>query len=137
MSCVTVYQAAPYHRKNRQSAHVPLWEADCFALRHSYGGFGKRRCARKYAEQFTGINRVGSVSELVSGKATRSDCSPDRRPGAYGGTLVLRQNPDADVLGCDANDEGENDRSLTTSDTKPDRSTGACCSANTRNGASA
>ena len=29
-----------------------------------------------------------------------------------------RKNPDADLPGCDADDEGENDRSLTTSDTK-------------------
>jgi hypothetical protein len=31
---------------------------------------------------------------------------------------VLRQNPDADLPGCYADDEGENDRSLITSDTK-------------------
>jgi hypothetical protein len=36
---------------------------------------------------------------------------------------VLRQNPDADLPGCYADDEGENDRRLITSDTKPDRST--------------
>jgi len=35
--------------------------------------------------------------------------------------LVLRQNADADIPGCNANDEGEDDRSLTVSDTKPDR----------------
>ena len=33
-------------------------------------------------------------------------------------TLVLRENPNADLPGCDANSEGENDRSLTISDTK-------------------
>ena len=33
-------------------------------------------------------------------------------------TLVLRQNADANLPGCNADDEGENDRSLTTSDTK-------------------
>jgi len=32
--------------------------------------------------------------------------------------LVLRQNPDADLLGCNADDEGENDRGLTATDTK-------------------
>jgi hypothetical protein len=32
--------------------------------------------------------------------------------------LVLRQNPDADLPGCNANDEGENDRGLTAADTK-------------------
>ena len=37
---------------------------------------------------------------------------------ATSGTLVLRQNPDADLPGCHANGEGENDRSLITSDTK-------------------
>jgi hypothetical protein len=31
---------------------------------------------------------------------------------------VLRQDPDADFLGCNADDEGENDRSLTATDTK-------------------
>ena len=31
---------------------------------------------------------------------------------------MLRQNPDADLPGCHADDEGENDRSLITSDTK-------------------
>ena len=36
--------------------------------------------------------------------------------------LTDRQNPDADLPGCHADDEGENDRSLITSDTKPDRS---------------
>jgi Integrase core domain len=36
------------------------------------------------------------------------------------GTLVLRQNPDADLPGCYPDDEGENDRRLITSDTKPD-----------------
>jgi hypothetical protein len=40
---------------------------------------------------------------------------------------VLRQDPDADLPGCNADDEGENDRSLTASDIKPDRSTGAHC----------
>ena len=38
------------------------------------------------------------------------------------GTLVLRQNPDADLPGRYPDDEGENDRSLITSDAKPDRS---------------
>jgi hypothetical protein len=33
-------------------------------------------------------------------------------------TLVLRKNPDADLLGCNTNDEGENDRGLTATDTK-------------------
>jgi hypothetical protein len=32
--------------------------------------------------------------------------------------LVLRQNPDADLPGCNADDEGENDRGLTATDTK-------------------
>ena len=32
------------------------------------------------------------------------------------------KNPDANIPGRYANDEGENDRSLITSDTKPDRS---------------
>jgi hypothetical protein len=31
---------------------------------------------------------------------------------------VLRQNPDADLPGCIADDEGENDRGLTATDTK-------------------
>jgi hypothetical protein len=35
------------------------------------------------------------------------------------GTLVLRQNPDANLPGCNVDDEGENDRRLTP---KPDRS---------------
>jgi hypothetical protein len=34
------------------------------------------------------------------------------------GTLVLRKHPDADLLGCNADDEGENDRGLTATDTK-------------------
>jgi hypothetical protein len=72
--------------RRRESAHVPLWEADCFALHHSYGGSGKRRRARKYAKQLTGINRVGPISQLVRGKATRPDCSPDRRPGDTDGS---------------------------------------------------
>jgi hypothetical protein len=42
------------------------------------------------------------------------------------GTLVLRQNPDADLPGCHADDEGENDRSLITSDTKTTRHRLAC-----------
>jgi hypothetical protein len=67
------------------SAHVPYREADCFALRQSYGGSGKRRRARKCAKQLTGVNRVGPVSQLVRGKATSLDCPPDRRPGdTYG-----------------------------------------------------
>src|SRR5262249_46045856 len=37
---------------------------------------------------------------------------------ATSGTLVLRENPDADVPGCNADDEGENDRGLTATDTK-------------------
>jgi len=69
----------------RDSAHVPNREADCFALRHSYGGSGKRRRAWECAKQLTGVNRVGPVSQLVCGKATGPDCPPDRRPGdAYG-----------------------------------------------------
>ena len=36
---------------------------------------------------------------------------------------MLRENPDADVPGCNADGEGENDRGLTATDTKPDRST--------------
>src|SRR5215472_405858 len=46
-----------------------------------------------------------------------------QRDTATSGTLVFRENPDADVPGCNADDEGENDRGLTTTDTKPDRST--------------
>src|SRR5262249_42465484 len=41
-----------------------------------------------------------------------------QRNTATSGTLVLRENPDADVPGCNADDEGENDRGLTTTDTK-------------------
>jgi hypothetical protein len=41
-----------------------------------------------------------------------------QRDTATSGTLVLRENPDADVPGCNADDEGENDRGLTTTDTK-------------------
>jgi hypothetical protein len=37
---------------------------------------------------------------------------------ATSGALVLRQNPDADLLGCNADDEGENDRGLTATDAK-------------------
>src|SRR5262249_49777890 len=37
---------------------------------------------------------------------------------ATSGTLVLRQDADADLPRCNADDEGENDRSLTTSDSK-------------------
>jgi hypothetical protein len=37
---------------------------------------------------------------------------------ATSGSLVLRENPDADLPGCNADDKGENDRSLITSDTK-------------------
>jgi hypothetical protein len=37
---------------------------------------------------------------------------------AASGTLVLRQNPDANLLGCNADDEGENDRGLTATETK-------------------
>ncbi len=36
---------------------------------------------------------------------------------------MLRQNTDADLPGCNANNKGENDRSLILSDIKPDRST--------------
>jgi hypothetical protein len=32
--------------------------------------------------------------------------------------VVLRENPDADVPGCNADDEGENDRGLAATDTK-------------------
>jgi hypothetical protein len=35
---------------------------------------------------------------------------------------VIRQNADADYPGCAADDKGENDRSLITSENKPDRS---------------
>jgi hypothetical protein len=72
---------APISARKRDSAHVPYREADCFALCHSYGGSGKRRRARKYAKQLTGVNRVGPVSQFVRGKATGPDCPPDRRPG--------------------------------------------------------
>src|SRR5215472_3671835 len=41
-----------------------------------------------------------------------------QRDTATSGTLVLRENPDADVPGCNADDEGENDRGLTATDTK-------------------
>src|SRR5262244_3760281 len=41
-----------------------------------------------------------------------------QRNTATSGTLVLRENPDADVPGCNADDEGENDRGLTATDTK-------------------
>ena len=37
---------------------------------------------------------------------------------ATSGTVVLRENPNADLPGRNADSEGENDRSLTTSDTK-------------------
>jgi hypothetical protein len=40
---------------------------------------------------------------------------------------VFRQDPDADLPRCNADDEGENDRSLTALDIKPDRSTGTRC----------
>ena len=36
-----------------------------------------------------------------------------QRGAALSGTLVLRQNPYADLSGCHADDEGENDRSVT------------------------
>jgi hypothetical protein len=39
------------------------------------------------------------------------------------GPLVLWQNPDADLPGCNADDEGEDDRCLTWRTAKPDRST--------------
>jgi hypothetical protein len=41
-----------------------------------------------------------------------------QRGTATSGALVLRQDPDADLLGCNADDEGENDRGLTATDTK-------------------
>src|SRR5439155_1022419 len=43
-----------------------------------------------------------------------------RRPPitAASGTLVFRKDPDADLPGCNADDEGENDRGLTATDTK-------------------
>jgi hypothetical protein len=37
--------------------------------------------------------------------------------------VVLWKNPDANIPGCHADDEGENDRSFITSGTKPDRLT--------------
>jgi WD40 repeat protein len=40
---------------------------------------------------------------------------------------VLWQDANAGLPGCNADDEGENDRSLTASDIKPDRSTGTRC----------
>ena len=40
---------------------------------------------------------------------------------------MLRQDADADLPRCNADDEGENDRSLTASDIEPDRSTGNLC----------
>ena len=70
----------------RGSAHVPNREADCFALRHSFGDSGKRLRAWKYAEQLTGVNRVGPVSQLVCGKATGLDCPPDGRSGDTDGS---------------------------------------------------
>ena len=47
-------------------------------------------------------------------------CYSTERPrgAASPRTLVLRKNSDADLLGCNADDQGEDDRSLTQSDTK-------------------
>jgi len=61
-----------------------------------------------------------SIDELQADLDTWIKEYNEVRPAS--GTLVLRQNPDADLPGCHADDEGENDRSLITSDTKPDRS---------------
>ena len=41
-----------------------------------------------------------------------------QRGAASSGTLVLRQNPNADLSGCHADDEGENDRGLTRTPTR-------------------
>jgi hypothetical protein len=41
-----------------------------------------------------------------------------KRGTATSGALVLRQDLDADLLGCNADGEGENDRGLTATDTK-------------------
>ena len=52
--------------------------------------------------------------------ADRSRCVDLRiqRGAATPGALVLRQNPDAHLPRCDADGKGEDDRGLTTSDTK-------------------
>src|SRR5215831_5713246 len=51
-----------------------------------------------------------------------------QRNTATSGTLVLRQNPDADLPGCNADDEGENDRGLTASEHQnPTAQPGTAC----------
>ena len=56
-----------------------------------------------------------SFDRRAAGRSGFLDCGI-QRGAAPSGTLVLRQNPDADLLGCYADDKGENDRSLITSD---------------------
>jgi hypothetical protein len=56
------------------------------------------------------------LHENLRGEGQRRLERPART--ATSGTLVLRKNPDADLPGCNANDEGENDRGLTATDTK-------------------
>ena len=62
------------------------------------------------------LNEVYRVA--VRKKAYRSIDELQADLDTTSGTLVLWQNPDADLRGCHADDEGENDRRLITSDTK-------------------
>jgi hypothetical protein len=49
--------------------------------------------------------------EIVSAETSEARLASTRH-------RVLRHNPDADLPGCNADDEGENDRGLTAADTK-------------------
>jgi hypothetical protein len=68
----------------------------------------KTRPRMKGIKQFPKLGPVGVLKPLCTIRH-----GPIRDAAA-------RQNPDADLPGCYADDEGENDRSLIKSDTKPD-----------------
>jgi hypothetical protein len=62
------------------------------------------------------IQNMGIVVDLTAGAVS-----------GFGGVVAHITRTDADLPRCNADDEGENDCSLTASDIKPDRSTGTRC----------
>jgi transposase InsO family protein len=66
---------------------------------------------RRFPQEGVSFNRRAANRSGFLGQGIQRDATTS-------GPLVLRQNPDADLPGCNADDEGEDDRSLTVSDSK-------------------
>jgi hypothetical protein len=106
---------------------LPFFEEHDVKLLSVLTDRGSEFCGNPNGTSTSSISRSRtSITRAPRPRARRRTASVNAstRPRSTGsGMLVLRQNPDADLPGCNADDEEENDRGLTERMPKPDRST--------------